>query len=387
MTDELTCKTICFFSALYWPSIGGVEAYTENLAHALTQQGNRVIVVTSSVDGTPAKEVQENGVEVVRLPSFSLLGGRLPVPKKNKTYRYMMADLIKAQIDYVAINTRFYPHSKEGLWLAEKLGIRPILIEHGSAHLTLGNCVADQAIGIYEHRVTESIKRRDVTFFGVSQASCRWLAHFNIRAEGALNNAIDAERFCQISSERSFRKEAHVSDDAFVVSSIGRLVPEKGIPQILECARAMQNEVHFFLAGKGPLKKAIEEAHLPNVHFFGRLQRPDVAALLQCSDVFCLPSRSEGFATALLECAACKTPPITTKVGGVEELIPTDDYGIVIESTKARSIEGAIRTLMTNRIMCNNMGEQLHNRVIDSFTWDATAKRFMEYCIGLNSGD
>ena len=39
----------------------------------------------------------------------------------------------------VIVNTRFYPHSLAGLAFARNRGIAPVLIEHGSAHLTLGN--------------------------------------------------------------------------------------------------------------------------------------------------------------------------------------------------------------------------------------------------------
>ena len=51
---------ICLFSALYRPSMGGVETYTESLARALYEMGAEVTVATCNTHGLAARE-RENG--------------------------------------------------------------------------------------------------------------------------------------------------------------------------------------------------------------------------------------------------------------------------------------------------------------------------------------
>ena len=46
--------TICYFSAQYLPTVGGVERYTFNLAKRAVAAGHRALVVTSALPGLPA---------------------------------------------------------------------------------------------------------------------------------------------------------------------------------------------------------------------------------------------------------------------------------------------------------------------------------------------
>ncbi len=136
-------------------------------------------------------------------------------------------------IDYVVVNTRFYLHSLIGLKFARQLGVRPVLVEHGSAHLTMGGGAIDRIVAAYEHAVTRLVKRANPAVYAVSSAGCRWLRHFDIEALGVLNNSIDADLFRSMSSGRDFRGELGLGESTLLVSSIGRLVPEKGVTCIL----------------------------------------------------------------------------------------------------------------------------------------------------------
>ena len=78
--------------------------------------------------------------------------------------------------------------------------------------------------------------------------------------------------------------------------------------------------IHFVVAGDGPLFDQVDTSPLPNVHAVGRLNSSDTAALLMDSDLFCLPTRSEGFSTSLLEAAACGTASLVPDVGGAREV-------------------------------------------------------------------
>ena len=72
---------ICFFSTQYLPTPGGVERYTWNLARRCVAAGHRALVVTASLPGLPARERDADGIEIYRLPSWPVMGGRFPVLK------------------------------------------------------------------------------------------------------------------------------------------------------------------------------------------------------------------------------------------------------------------------------------------------------------------
>lgn len=308
MTND--CRScVCLFASLYHPSIGGVGTYTASLARELARRGLRVIVVACNTHGQPSHEEEPSGVEVLRLPCLPLLNTRFPLPflaRASKEWKWLCAQ----RIDYVVVNSRFYPLSIMALRFARERGIAPILIEHGSAHLTLGNRYIDIAVRKVEHHLTEKGKRFDPVYYAVSRKASEWLGHFGITSLGEIHNAIDADAYTADASDRDFREELGLLPDTLLVSFVGRIVPEKGVRQLAEASRILSGGIFIAMAGTGPYLQELRYLERNDVfRLLGRLSRQDAAALLAQSDVMCLPSRSEGFATTLLEAAACKTPP------------------------------------------------------------------------------
>lgn len=172
--------SLCIFSALYAPSMGGVETYTESLARALADAGCKVTIATMNTHN--AKSHERNGnVEIIRLPALNVLGGRYPLPKRNADYRAAMERLIESCPNYVVVNTRFYPLSLTGLSFARKLGIAPVLVEHGSAHLAMGGRATNAIVEAVEHAMTILDKLQNPTCYAVSKKASAWLSHFGHR--------------------------------------------------------------------------------------------------------------------------------------------------------------------------------------------------------------
>lgn len=146
-----------------------------------------------------------------------------------------------------------------------------------------------------------------------------------------------------------------------------------------------ESDVVFLLAGDGPLKREVEGRGLSNVVMLGKLDTPNIVALLQSSDAFCLPSRSEGFSTSLLECAACGVPPIVTHVGGVDELMPDESYGCLLSEATAEEIVKWVRVLEGDPERCRAIGEKLRGYVEEEFSWPRTASKVREACATANN--
>ena len=281
----------------------------------------------------------------------------------------------------MVVNSRFYPLSIMALRFAREKGIAPILIEHGSAHLTLGNRYVDIAVRKVEHHLTEKGKRFDPVYYAVSRKASEWLGHFGIASLGEIHNAIDADAYAAGASDRDFREELGLLPDTLLVSFVGRIVPEKGVRQLAEASRILSGGIFIAMAGTGPYLQELRYLERNDVfRLLGRLSRQDAAALLAQSDVMCLPSRSEGFATTLLEAAACKTPPLVTSVGGTDELVPSEDYGTILPEATPQAIAKALRNLRWRRDALTNQGERIHHLVKERFSWESTALATLEAC-------
>lgn len=334
------------------------------------------MVVTNDTEGLGAGEKIEEGVDVVRLPCRPLLSGRLPLPRHNAEHRQLLREVAKRHIDGVLVNARFYPHSLLGMRFARSQGIAPVVLDHGSAYLSLSSPVLDPFVRFYERVITAWGRRYRARYFGISAKSAEWLSSFGIRAEGVIPNAIDAKGYRSAASGRDFRKELGLPPDSFLVSFVGRLIPEKGVPTLVEATRAeplRSAGITVVLAGDGPLSDEARSAESPVLRVVGRLSREDTAALLLQSDLMCLPSRSEGFCTVLLEASACGCPSLVTDVGGARELILDDRYGRIMSDASSSTILGELSGLSVRKADLRMMGERCRKRVEEAFSWDATA--------------
>ena len=79
-------KSFCLFCANYLPIIGGVERYVYNLAQQLVNRGHEVTVVTSNVFGLLPHEIDENGIEIFRMPCYNFMKGRYPILKRDSDF-------------------------------------------------------------------------------------------------------------------------------------------------------------------------------------------------------------------------------------------------------------------------------------------------------------
>lgn len=114
------------------------------------------------------------------------------------------------------------------------------------------------------------------------------------------------------------------------------------------------------------------------VHLLGRLSVEDISALLSQSDVFCLPTESEGFSTSMLEAAACGLGIVVTDTGGARELIPDESHGIVIPDNNLDTVVIALRRFLEDRNYLSECGRNVSSRAREVFNWNRTASDLID---------
>ena len=105
----------------------------------------------------------------------------------------------------------------------------------------------------------------------------------------------------------------------------------------------------------------------------------DVVALYKSADIFCLPTDyPEGFPTAVLESAACKTMLIASDKGGTSEIISDSTYGILLNDTSVDTIQKALLTACTDKEYREKCIENAYAKLSQTFTWDKTCDKLLE---------
>ena len=380
--SSLGTKTFCFFSAQYLPKTGGVERFTFNLAKKLVSHGHQVIVVTSEYASLPQNEKDGEGIEIIRVPSYQFMGGRLPLIKPNSRFKKIEKALSSRKIDYCIINTYFYPLSMFAARWTKKKKIPSVIINHGSAWLMTGNKILELFGQIYERLAVWFCKKNNGRFYGVSQACREWMNTFGVETEGIITNAVSVEEIYEsINADIDWRKKLGLSADSSLIAFVGRMIPEKGVEPMMEAMRFVREKIpgsYLAMAGEGPLYDKYSQAVPDGVRLLGRQDYPSTLALMKQADIFCLPSRSEGFACTVLEAAALQCPIITTATGGSPQLLIDGDYGVLIKDMEKKTVADACIFALEHPQWRNKAALLARARLEENYTWDAAAQQLYE---------
>ena len=166
---------------------------------------------------------------------------------------------------------------------------------------------------------------------------------------------------------------------------IGSLRWYKGLDLILNAAKN-NPEFNVVIVGKGNLKKRLEkilaQKRITNVFLLGYLSDEDTFEFLRNSKFLLLPSTSpaEAFGNVLLEASYFKKPMITTEVGTATSYVNKDKFsGIVIKPNNLKQLEEAMTTLYKNSKLCEKMGLNAYNRLIDKFSEEKNFQKLKNF--------
>ncbi len=171
--------------------------------------------------------------------------------------------------------------------------------------------------------------------------------------------------------------------DAFVVGCLARLDPHKSVGDLIEAAARVpdpRGELRVLIAGDGTERAALEDlaaARLgPRATFLGRLPDEAVPDVYAASDLFCLPSKLEGFGLVYIEAAYHGVPSIGANVGGVPDVIVDGETGLLVPPGDPDAIAAAIVRLRDDPQMLERLGEAARTRAYAEFTVERMADRY-----------
>jgi glycosyltransferase involved in cell wall biosynthesis len=143
------------------------------------------------------------------------------------------------------------------------------------------------------------------------------------------------------------RARIGIPEDAFVVGTVSRLVPQKTVGDLVD-AVARVPRATLAVVGEGPERGAVEH-RIRKLGLGDRVRllgaRHDVPDLLAAFDIFALASRWEGEPIALLEAMAVGVPCVATAVGGTCEVLDWGEAGVLVPVGDSAALAAAIELL------------------------------------------
>jgi colanic acid/amylovoran biosynthesis glycosyltransferase len=170
---------------------------------------------------------------------------------------------------------------------------------------------------------------------------------------------------------KNLRKE----NDGLIILSVGRFTFQKGYLTGLLAIKKLQKKIVNFkwlIVGEGQQKEEIifhiQQLQLQDhIELLGIKNADEIVELYKNADVFFLPSVYEGIANVALEAMSMRLPVVSTKVGGMEEVITNSVNGMLAEVYDAETLADQILMLAENNKLRKNIGNAARARVTEAF--------------------
>jgi len=375
------------------PIMGGIEVHCENLAVTLAELGHDVVLYGSlepSQDASMAVEHRKGDLVIRRVPAAASAWLRRPSRYRNLK-RVLQADHEVRPFDILHAH-QLYPVGVAASRLAQQLGTRLIITEHGS--------ILDDHRVWWKRTLIRRAAKRATAIITASRELAGVVAKTGVPAEliHSMPNAIAPERFEVADDGGSARRRFGARPEDFIAMTVRRLYPKNGVQYAVRAVPQCLEDIPNFrliVVGDGPLRSELErlvkELDIEeNVRFLGILPNKEIPSLMQAADVGVFPSLAEATSIAALEFMAVGTPVVASKVGGLPEIVRDGETGFLFDIgfTASRYDDPGLPPWATanladaiarsSRSNLTAMGEEAKSFVREQFSWDAYARQLDE---------
>ncbi|ASK63354.1 N-acetyl-alpha-D-glucosaminyl L-malate synthase BshA [Virgibacillus phasianinus] len=332
-----------------YPTVGGSGVIATELGMLLSEQGNEIHFITSSLpfrlnQVNPSifyHEVELNHYPVFQYPPFDLA-------MANK-----MADVIDR----------------------EKLDI--LHVHYAMPHAICAILARD--IAKHDVKIVTTLHGTDITVLGIDQSFKKMIIH-GIKQSDAVtavshslvnqtNDMLGIERDIDVVYNFVNEKEYHkkdlisikmeygIAEHEKVLIHVSNFRKVKRIEDVIQTFQKVKEKVDakLLLVGDGPeysnANQLVDSLDLgDDVLFLGK--QKNISDLLSISDLKLLMSEKESFGLVLLEAMACEVPCIGTNAGGIPEVIEHNETGYIVDvGDTNRAAEYAVKLLQNEKLL------------------------------------
>ena len=199
------------------------------------------------------------------------------------------------------------------------------------------------------------------------------------------NTYFSQQRQLVWSSRRELRQSHGWTDDVVVVGCSGKLIPRKGVGDLVDAVAALQREglrIGLLLIGEGRDRATLEERvrslAVKWTVFAGFRNQSELAACYTCLDVFVLPSRFDPWGLVLNEAMVFGLPVLATDmVGANMDLIEHGKNGYVFGAGDVNALTRALRSLVTCPATRRQFGQR-SEVIVQRYSYDECVRGILE---------
>ena len=218
----------------------------------------------------------------------------------------------------------------------------------------------------------------DTVFVNSEEYKQSWIKRgFDPAKLKILPRGLDTELFHPARRDSAFFEKFGASNGELRLLYVGRISREKDLDLLADAYRRLRKErlpVQLFVVGDGPYSEALAKS-LPEAFFTGYLRGKELATAYASADIFVFPSTTDTFGNVILEAQASGLPVVVSDSGGPKELVAHKANGLITKSHNVEDFTGAIRALVTNRALREEMASSARDSVTDR-SWPRAFHKF-----------
>lgn len=349
---------------------GGAERVMAGLTSRLAARGHQVRLVTLD-DGRDDRHDVDPAVERVCLDVMGDSPGKFTAIRNNRARLAALRAAIRSYAPQVVLS---FCDSTNVLTLLAATGLGvPVVVSERSDP-------SEHAMSPLWSRLRRWTYRRAARLVALSDTSARSMAAWNRRPVAVIPSAVEAPEETDANPDPAERRSPSGSGRKTILG-VGRLAKEKGFDRLIDAFTQLAGEFpdwRLRIAGEGPQRPRLEamiaaSGCAERIQLLG-WQRP-ITPLYRAADLFVLPSRYEGFPSALLEAMACSVASVAVDCeSGPREIIRNGVDGVL---TSAEALPAEMRRLMQDQPLREQLAQRAAG-VVDRFGWDAMVERYLE---------
>ena len=381
--------------------VGGMNVVVKHGALALSALGHEVEVFTRRASESSPDVATYGGVRVHHLRA----GPARPATKREQE-NYVAGFRAALQAEYHAgtqrgrgwqiIHSHHWFSGAAALDLAERAGLLHVQSFHSLAARDHGGWeLGERAEGPGRVPAEARLARESDALIAVSRAEASTIIDLGAAADRVriATPGVDHTVF-----HRGDPREAPPAPRRRpVILLAARLEPLKGADLAIAMLAEIKEQLRPRLVISGAPTGGFDgyDAHLRekvsdlgltgDVHFAGPMSRTELARAMRSADVVIIPSHSETYGLVALEAAACGTPVLAARVGGLVDAVEDGVTGVLIDGRDPRAWAKRLTELLSAPDLRADLGRAAH-QFARAFTWNRMALTWLDVYTDAGTG-
>lgn len=354
----------------------------DDVGYYLSRRGHEITIIYPDLK---RRTFEKNGIKRISFKACFLPKIHYTIPNIIEEYNILINKLKKENYDIIQACDYDYLTSL-GPILIKKRFDTPILLTTDAfpgVSWFYGNKFVDLVGKIYTNSLGQFILNSYDKLLFLYKDLSRQAIFFGIEGEKihVIPNGVDFEQFNANINGSIIRSYLDVKEDEKIILFVGRLALVKRVDILIESTKILSKygyKIRTIIIGDGPYKEMYKRmaGKDKNILFLGRICKNDLPAYYAASDIFVLPSLSEGLPTVLLEAAASGKPIVASNVGGISDIVRHKSTGFLVEPGDVMSFVYYIKLLLDDENLAYMMGYNACKHAKRNFNWDGIIEKY-----------